>query len=63
MDKAITISAATFSQLISAKAQINDLRLLVCEYAPQLRAAGVLDKLNAILNHNVYGGEKSANNF
>lgn len=63
MDKSITISAATFSQLISAKAQVNDLRLLVCEYAPQLRAVGVLDKLNAILQRNIYGGEGNADNF
>lgn len=63
MDKSITISAATFNQLISAKAQINDLRLLACEYAPQLRTAGVLDKLNAILQHNVYGGEGNADNL
>lgn len=63
MDKPITISAVTFSQLISAKAQINDLRQLACEYAPQLRAVGVLDKLSAILEHNVYGGGENADNF
>lgn len=60
MEKSITISAATFNQLLSAKAQINDLRALACEYAPQLRAVGVLDKINAILRHNVYGGEGDA---
>ena len=63
MAKEITISYDVFANLISARAAINDLRVLVDNYARELSAAGVLGELNAILQRNIYGGDGDAFNL